>query len=368
MCSLEGLKGSFKLLSEEWINSLLSLIESRKAPLTGLALGVLITSSVQSSSAVVATTMVSMAGLVASGLPLSSAVSFGVPMVLGANIGTTITNTIVAIGVKRGMTEEEFNASIPGVIVDDVVKFLNVALFFILEITTGFLTNIITYSVSFLEGVFELESFFQMFERGIIDILIEEPIIRPIFNATRSIFGSELSGIILLVTCFLGIILSLSILEKSIESVLQFPEFEQRILSAFKNSVKSFAMGLFITFIVGSSSIATSLIIPFLATRMVELKDAYPYIMGTAIGTTIDLSQIYGYIAGGVTGMTLGMAHIILNVFGAIIWWLLPLSTIPINIAMWIGQFIGSHSRSYLYLIGFVATIFFIAPLIIIIL
>jgi len=366
VCSLEGVKDSFKLISHEWIGSLLSLIESRKAPLTGLALGVLITSTVHSSSAVVATAMVSMAGLVASGLPLSTAVSFGVPLVMGANIGTTVTCIMATLGVKKGMTEEEFNASIPGAIIDDVVKSLNVGLFFVLEVTTGFLSKIITWLMSFLTGVFELEAFFAMFEKSIVDILIKGPITEPISKIFSDFLGFGAGGTILLVLWFLGIILALYVLERGIQTLIRLPKFEKVIFAAFKSPIKSFAAGLGLTFIVGSSSVTTSLMIPLLATRMVSLEEVYPYVLGTALGTTIDLSQIYGYVAGGMIGMSLGLAHVLLNVFGLIIWLLLPLRVVPITIAGKIGAFIASHNRSYLYLIGFVIMLFYIIPLTII--
>jgi len=108
ICALEGVEYGFKSIFSEWQVQILSMINADVAPLTGLAVGMLSTALVQSSSAVIAATMVSMAGLVSSGLPLSSAIVFGVPMVLGANIGTTITNTIALFGIKRATTSEEF--------------------------------------------------------------------------------------------------------------------------------------------------------------------------------------------------------------------------------------------------------------------
>lgn len=363
VCSLEGVKNALKLVSHEWLSLLLSMIQRRVAPLTGLALGILSTSLVQSSSAVIAATMVSMAGLVASGLPLSSAVSFGIPMVLGANIGTTITNTIVAVGVKRGMTVKEFNATVPGIIIDDIFKYLNVGLFFTLEVTTGFLSGTILKLTDFLVGAFQLETFFAMFEKNVVDLFITGPIINPISEIFSEFLGIGTGGIILFVSWFLGIIFALSLLEKSLNALIELPQFEKRVLAAFKSPFRSFATGAGITFIVGSSSIGTSLIVPFLATSMINLENAYPYILGCAIGTTVDLSQIYGYIAGGVIGMTLGLAHMLFNVFGVMIWWLLPLKVVPLKVARGIGGFITSHRQSYLLLLGFVALIYFIIPL-----
>jgi hypothetical protein len=106
--SLEGVKNGFKLIFAEWQGNILAMITGNTAAITGLALGMLSTSLVQSSSAVVAATMVSMSGMVAGGLPMGAAIKFGVPMILGANIGTTVTNTIVAFGIERGMTINEF--------------------------------------------------------------------------------------------------------------------------------------------------------------------------------------------------------------------------------------------------------------------
>jgi len=117
ICSLEGVKSGFKLIFSEWQAGILGMIDANTAPVTGLAIGILGTALVQSSSAVVAATMVSMSSMVSGGLSMESAMRFGVPMVLGANIGTTITNTIVVFGIKRGMTMKELGETIPGVIV-----------------------------------------------------------------------------------------------------------------------------------------------------------------------------------------------------------------------------------------------------------
>ena len=366
ICSLEGVKDSFRLISHEWVGSLFSLIESRKAPLTGLALGVLITSIVHSSSAVIATMMVSMAGLVASGLPLPSALSFGIPMVLGANIGTTITKIMVAIAAKRGMTESEFNATIPGVIVDDIVKSLNVGLFFLLEVTTGFLSSAVTQLAGFLTDLFKLKAFFAIFEKGVVDILITEPITKPISKIVSGFLGSGIGGLALFILWLLGIFLALYLLEESISSLIELPRIEKRVLATFKSPIRSFSLGLGLTVLIGSSSAATSFAVPFLGTGMIGLEEVYPYVLGTALGTTIDPSQIYGYLAGGMVGMMLGLAHVLLNVSGVIVWLLLPLRKVPIVLAKKIGAFIASHRRSHLYLIGYVLIFFYALPLAII--
>jgi len=67
------------------------LFSSVSNPLVGLFIGLLGTALVQSSSA--STSLI--VGLVASG---ALALDQAVPMIMGANIGTTVTNTLVSLG------------------------------------------------------------------------------------------------------------------------------------------------------------------------------------------------------------------------------------------------------------------------------
>ena len=75
-----------------------SLFESVNNPIAGLFVGILGTVLVQSSSA--STSVV--VGLVASG---ALGVDAAVPMIMGANIGTTVTNTLVSLGSIRQSDE-----------------------------------------------------------------------------------------------------------------------------------------------------------------------------------------------------------------------------------------------------------------------
>ena len=189
ICSLEGVKSGFKLIFDEWQKNIIGMIEANTAAITGLALGILGTALVQSSSAVVAATMVSMSGMVAGGLPLEPAIKFGVPMVLGANIGTTITNTIVVFGVKRGMTDDEFKEIIPSVMVDDVYEALTISIFFLVEMTTGFISKTVLALGKFYMEALELERLFSVFDKTIIDIIIKEPIVKPFAAILTGILG-----------------------------------------------------------------------------------------------------------------------------------------------------------------------------------
>ncbi len=363
--SLEGVKASFKLIFAEWQRGILAMVNAQTAPITGLAIGILSTSLVQSSSAVVAATMVSMSGMVAGGLPLISAIRFGVPIVLGANLGTTITNTIVVFGLRRGITDEEFRSTIPGVIVDDVYEVLTITIFFTLEITMGLLSRVVLALGDFYNRVLGFQGFFSAFEKTIIDILIKEPITNPTTHLATSLLGQRVGGVLLFVIWFLLIVAALSLIEKGLDKLIE-AGWEDKVTAAFENPLRGFLTGFTITWLVGSSSIGTSLVVPFLATRIVDLERAYPYLVGCNVATTLDLSQIYGYFAGGLVGMMLGSAHVILNLLAFLIFFVSPLRILPIRIAEELGRRMIRGRHAALELLFWVILVFFIVPILII--
>lgn len=365
ICSLEGVKSGFKLIFSEWQKNILSLIEANTAAISGLALGMLGTALVQSSSTVIAATMVSMSSMVVGGLPMASAIRFGVPMVLGANLGTTITNTIVAFGVKKGMTDEEFATTIPGVIVDDVYEFLTITLFFFIETTTGFISKAVTALGVFYVEVLKMHELLATFDKTIIDIVVKEPIIEPATRLITSFIGDRFGGILIFILWFGVIVLSMSLITKGLDRMIEM-EWEDKVLSAFKSPYRGFLTGFSITWIVGSSSIGTSLAIPFLATKVVDLEKAYPYLTGCNLATTVDLSQIYGYFAGGIVGMMLGSAHVLLNILAVLLWLVSPLRFVPVKLSVEIGKRMAIGRHSALSLLFWVLIIFFALPLLII--
>lgn len=365
IASLEGVKSGFKLIFAEWQAGILGMITADTAPMTGLALGVLSTALVQSSSAVVAATMVSMSGMVASGLPLEAAIQFGVPMVLGANIGTTVTNTIVAFGVQRGMTINEFKDTIPGVIVDDVYEVLTITIFFILELSTGIISRTVLRLGNFYTEVLKMEEFFAAFDRTIIDIVIDEPLIEPAKALAIGFMGDRFGGLLLFLVSFGIIIVAMNMITKGLERIIEM-EWEDKVKAAFENPYRGFATGFSITFLVGSSSIGSSLVIPFLATKVVNLRAAYPYLVGCNMATTVDLSQIYGYVAGGVVGMILGSAHILLNLMAMTLWLISPLRFVPVRMAEWLGGKITRNQNAAYALLAWVLAVFFVVPILVI--
>jgi len=120
--SLELMGSSFKLMGKGVAEQLLKTTSN---PFVGLFIGILATSLVQSSSTV---TTLTVSIVAAGGLTISGAI----PIVMGANIGTSVTNTIVSLGsVTR---KEEFRRAMGAATVHDFFNFLAVGVFFPLEL------------------------------------------------------------------------------------------------------------------------------------------------------------------------------------------------------------------------------------------
>ena len=139
LVSIGMLGASFKLFGGGAVDG---LIESAKSPLVGLLVGILATTLVQSSS----TTTSIVVALVGSGtMPVATAI----PVVMGANIGTSVTNTLVSLGhLTRG---REFYRAFSASTVHDFFNIMAVVILFPLQVTT----NVIGIVSEFLALTFQ---------------------------------------------------------------------------------------------------------------------------------------------------------------------------------------------------------------------
>merc|ERR1719224_369047 len=94
-------------------------------PIAGMLVGVLVTVLVQSSST--STSIV---------ITVKQAIS----LVMGANIGTSVTSTIVALA--QSIDKNEFRRAYAAATVHDMFNFATVLVFFPLEAMTGYLYNL----------------------------------------------------------------------------------------------------------------------------------------------------------------------------------------------------------------------------------
>lgn len=298
-----------------------TIITATSNPFTGLFIGLLVTAIIQSSSAT--TSMV--VALVASG---SISLEGAIPIIMGANVGTTITSTIVSLGFIT--KKKEFRRAVAAGTYHDFFNILTVLILFPLE-----------YYYGFLSGVSEqiANTFFD----------------QPIGTSTKVSFLGGLGFlvnwfVVLVDNGFILIILSFALLFGSIL-------FFRRVLSAmlgldnqqnqnqgtgvqrffFQSPIKSFGWGLLITAAIRSSTITTSLVVPLVAKKVIRLSQAVPFILGANIGTTI--TAFIAAMSNSNIAISIAIAHFLFNFIGMLIFAGVPyVKTIPVNLAKGLGK------------------------------
>ena len=289
-------------------------------PIAGLAAGVLATVLVQSSSVTTATIV----GLVGSGvLP----VEYAVPMVMGANIGTTVTNTLASLGhVRQGAY---FERAFAAATMHDYFNLLAVAVLLPLEIVFGLITRIAESVAGFvgdlLPGV----------EKG--DSPIKDAIKAPVSfmaDAIDSFGWSGAKGAILLVVGIGLIFAALWMITRQMKAVMS-GRMENAINGVLGKGAGSAAIivGVVLTVAVQSSSITTSILVPLVAAGVLSLQNAFPVTLGANIGTTVT-ALLASIAADSPDALVIAVAHVTFNVLGILIFYPWPrLRKIPLDMA-----------------------------------
>ncbi|CAG5862189.1 unnamed protein product [Menidia menidia] len=130
ICSLDILSSAFQLVGGKAAGDIFQDNAVLSNPVAGLVIGVLVTVLVQSSS----TSSSIVVSMVSSGL---LEVESAVPIIMGANIGTSVTNTIVAM--MQAGDRNEFRRAFAGATVHDFFNWLSVLILLPLEVATGVL-------------------------------------------------------------------------------------------------------------------------------------------------------------------------------------------------------------------------------------
>jgi len=325
-------------------------------PLSGLCLGVVATALVQSSSGVVALTIATVA---AGGMTVAQAV----PLVMGANIGTGVTCVLVTLGYA--VRRREFAKAVPVALLNDVVKTLSVAVFFTIEVSTHALSSLAVYASEIVSRLPVFGFVFSGFP-DMLDVVIM-PVLKPVGGFFGWVFpGSAYGALGLGVFSFVVLILGLELMGAAAENVLK-GNASKYVHNAFRTRKRGLMLGTSFACILQSSSVATSLSIPFVVSERISLREVYPYIMGCNIGTTIDPGQIASYVKFGVVGLSVGLVHVLINVFSVVFWLGIPrVGEIPLAVAERISGVIIGSRNSVLSLIILTALMFFIFPLVVI--
>ncbi|XP_042566986.1 sodium-dependent phosphate transport protein 2A [Cyprinus carpio] len=392
ICSLDILSSAFQLAGGKVAGDIFKDNAVLSNPVAGLVVGILlVTVLVQSSSTSIVVSLVS-SGL----LDVGSAI----PIIMGSNIGTSVTNTIVAL--MQAGEREEFKRAFAGATVHDCFNWLSVLVLLPLEAITGVMRlmsgavvesfNIVTgeNGPELLKVITEplTKRIIQLDKAVIVGIATGQEVLRnksliKVWCQTRimiqenvSIMPSENStvqttslhmhsekcthlfvetglsdgvGLILLASSLLVLCTCLLLLVKFLNSLLhgQVAKAIQKIINAdfpfpfgWLTGYLAILVGAGMAFVVQRSSVFTSAITPLIGIGVISIERAYPLTLGSNIGTTT--TAILAALASPgdklAAAFQVAMCHFIFNVLGILLWYPVPLSRLPIRMARFLGE------------------------------
>jgi sodium-dependent phosphate cotransporter len=340
LVSIGMLGKAFKMFSGGAVGN---LIESASNPLLGLFVGVLATTLVQSSST---TTSLVVAMVGGGSMPIETAI----PIVMGANIGTSVTNTLVSIGHIGH--NREFKRAFAASTIHDFFNILAVVLLFPLQLTTNFLGVWSSRLADLFADVGGL-AFSSPLK------MITGPAVT---TAAKMLEGHPWIMLILALVIMFGSLRYLVVLLKAVVIGRVEAFFDSTL---FANAGRAMLFGLLITVMVQSSSITTSLAVPLAGAGILTLVQVFPYTLGANIGTTVT-AMLAALAVGEISAVTVAFAHLLFNICGiGLIWPIRTIRRIPLNMANRFASIAADHrwlAVAYIlvcfYTIPFVAIVF----------
>ena len=326
---------------------------SEMNPVLGLLMGILATTLVQSSS--VTTSLV--VGLVGAG---QMSVAAAVPIIMGANIGTTVTATLVSLG--HSSHGGEFRRAFAAATCHDSFNFLSVMTLLPAELLTraffgrGFLETMSAHVAAWTTDTggasfkSPVKAAFKAGAKLVRDTLESAGAEERLLSILLAVVG----GIIILVT--------LTLIVKVMRGVVvaRLERYVNRFLGA--GGITAMVVGIVLTVMVQSSSITTSVIVPLAGAGVVTLHQIYPITLGANIGTTVTALLASMAVSGdaAVAARQIALVHLFFNLAGILVWYT-PRFTrrLPLFVSVWIS---GYAARSKARTVVLVLAVFYGLP------
>nr|XP_033804049.1 sodium-dependent phosphate transport protein 2B isoform X2 [Geotrypetes seraphini] len=395
ICSLDVLSAAFQLVGGKAAGEIFKNNAVLSNPVAGLVIGVLVTVLVQSSS-----TSTSIVVSMVSARLLT--VRTAIPIIMGANIGTSVTNTIVAL--MQSGDRNEFRRAFAGATVHDFFNWIAVVILLPIEVATGYLyylTDAIIKSFN-IEGGEDTPDLLKVITDPLTKLIVQldknvisdialgdeaaenKSLIKSwcsgktvtltnvtITNCTapdicwkeenvtdkvqcQHIFANttlpDLAvGLILLALSLLVLCTCLILIVKLLNSMLkgQVASVIKKIINTdfpfpftWVTGYLAILVGAGMTFIVQSSSVFTSAITPLVGIGVISIERAYPLTLGSNIGTTTTalLAALASDSETLANSLQIALCHFFFNISGILIMYPIPITRVPIRLAKGLGN------------------------------
>ncbi len=342
LISINTMGAGFDSQGEGFANNLKDAIND---PFSAFCIGLLITGIIQSSSG---TTSILVALVAEDIISMEAAI----PAVMGANIGTAVTNIIVSFGhIGR---KDEFRLAFGGSLVHDFFNVIAVIILLPIELVLHPIKHMAIGMENAFGGLGGLQ-FASPIKLATVPVVhLIESILEPL--------GHE--GVVLIIFGALMLFMCLKIIVSSMRLFMM--EFCQTMVNKylFRGPPYSFALGLGLTATVQSSSITTSLLVPLQGAGILKIDKLLPFTIGANIGTTVT-AIMAAMATGNGAAISLAFAHLSFNLLGGIIiYGIRPLRNLPPMLGKRAGDFAADSKYGFVVMVGgYVVGMIYLMPL-----
>lgn len=411
ICSLDILATSFRLMAGKAAGSIFRENPLLMNPVVGLMMGVLFTVLVQSSSTCTSVIV----SMVSSGV---LTVEGAIPMIMGANIGTSLTNTLVSF--SQLTDRDQFERAFAGATVHDCFNWLTVFVLLSLEVCTGYLFKLTGWLTEHLETVGSEDSY----SIGSVNLLgtitkpltdrvvqIQKAVLKcwalggcqddrllkiwcdnevksgefpSLINATnlvneskeRCVFLLNLEGLsdlylglILFLVALLCLSTCLIFIVKLLHSLLQgtVADLAKKTINSevpglpWLSGYIAILAGAVLTFLVQSSSVFTSTITPLVGIGLISVDRMYPLTLGSNIGTTT--TALLASLSADPTmlrsSLQIALCHLTFNIHGIMLFYPIPAMRWPLGMCKVLGR---TTAKYRWFALVYLALMFLIFP------
>lgn len=331
---------SFQQLGGEYMRV---IIRTTSNPLTAFFIAMLVTAMLQSSSTTTALTV----AMVGSG---SLTLQGAVPVIMGANVGTTITCIIISLGFIN--KKKELKRAVSAGTYHFFFNLLTVVILFPLEHYYGFLSKssewlahklVSADTTSPTSSNAPLKSGLDPFVNYLIEIV---------------------PAAVVMICAFILLLSSILLFRKFISDLLNAKSPQAFSRFFFQNNWKSFLWGTLTTAAIRSSTITTSVVVPIVAKKIVNFRMATPFLMGANVGTTVTAFIAAILYSDSVNALSIAITHFLFNVIGVLLFFpVSALREIPIRLSLMLGKAtVDNRAVGFVFLL---LTFFFIPFLVI---
>lgn len=347
ICAVSLIGGGFKMAVGGHASQLFTFASN---PFVGLMIGIVATALIQSSSTVSSLIV----GMVAGGLP----VTIAIPMIMGANVGTTLTNTLVSLGHVR--SKEEFRRAFSAATVHDFFNLLAILIFLPLEMMFGLLNHISGALSTLLVGGGSYSISGANFMS-----MATQPVVGTLKSVTTMLPGM-LAGLATIIIGLALIFLSIRYIGSLLKH-LMIGRAKAILHSAIgRGPLAGIGSGTLVTMLVQSSSTTTSLMVPLAGSGAFTLRQVYPFMLGANIGTTITALLAATAVSGAVAvyALQIALVHVLFNVFAVLLIFGIPfLRNLPLWGAEWLASLAAERK---LFAALWVLGVFLVLPMLLI--